>query len=146
MDSIDSAILGVLKENGRATSSEISRKVSLSVPAVAERIRKLEQAGVIEKYTVKINRNKTGKRLLAFIFVNIDQTERINTFREAIIKHDCVLECHHVAGSYDYILKVGLEDTLALEDFLTNTLKKIKGVASSNTIITLITLKEEINL
>ncbi|MPM58209.1 Leucine-responsive regulatory protein [bioreactor metagenome] len=146
MDTIDFAILDQLKENARATSSEISKKVNLSIPAVAERIRKLEQAGIIEKYTVKINRNKTGARLLAFIFVNIDQTEQINAFREAIVRHDCVLECHHVAGSYDYILKVALDDTLALENFLSHTLKKIKGVASSNTIITLMTLKEEINL
>ena len=146
MDSIDYAILDVLKDNARATASEISKKVSLSIPAVAERIRKLEQAQVIEKYTVKINRTKIDKRLLAFIFVNIDQTEAIDTFRNEIIKHDCVLECHHIAGSYDYLLKAALEDTLALEQFLSHTLKKIKGVANSSTIITLITLKEEINV
>ncbi|HAQ40858.1 MAG TPA: Lrp/AsnC family transcriptional regulator [Clostridiales bacterium] len=145
MDAIDYAILNELKENGRASASEISKKVNLSVPAVAERIKKLEKAEIIHQYTIKINRIKADKRLLAFIFVNIDKTENIDGFRNAVVKHNCVLECHHVAGAYDYLLKVVTEDTEALENFLSKTLKKIKGVSSSNTIITLMTLKEEIN-
>ena len=56
-----------------------------------------------------------------------------------------VLECHHLAGAYDYLLKVSVRDTDALESFLTNKLKKITGVSSSNTFITLATLKEELN-
>lgn len=145
MDKIDEAILEVLKENGRASASEISRRVQLSVPAVAERIRKLEQSEVIRQYTVKINRDKIEKRLLAFIFVNIDKTENIELFRKAIIQYKDVLECHHVAGNYDYLLKVALEDTRALELFLSKKLKKIPGVSGSNTVIALGTLKEEIN-
>ncbi len=141
MDDIDIGILSELKKNGRASASEISRKVSLSIPAVAERIRKLEQSGIIEQYTIK-----TGNKLLAFIFVNIDKNENIDNFRSTIVKHNCVLECHHVAGEYDYLLKVILEDTEALEYFLTSILKKIKGVDSSNTIISLTTLKEEMNI
>ncbi|WOO37041.1 Lrp/AsnC family transcriptional regulator [Anaerocolumna sp. AGMB13020] len=146
MDNIDIGILSELKKNGRASASEISRKVSLSIPAVAERIRKLEQSGIIEQYTIKVSRSKTGNRLLAFIFVNINKNENIDNFRNIIVKHSCVLECHHVAGEYDYLLKVVLEDTEALEYFLTSILKKIKGVDSSNTIISLTTLKEELNL
>lgn len=145
MDAIDYAILNELEENGRASASEISKKVNLSIPAVAERIRKMEQAEVIQQYTVKINRDKIGKRLLAFIFVNIDKTEDIENFKSVIVQHDCVLECHHVAGKYDYLLKVVAEDTQALENFLSKSLKKIKGVSSTNTIIALITLKEEVN-
>lgn len=145
MDAIDYAILNELKENGRATSSEISKKVNLSIPAVAERIRKLEQAEVIQQYTVRINRSKVEKRLLAFIFVNIDKTENIDSFRDAVVRHHCVLECHHVAGNYDYLLKVVTKDTQALESFLSNALKNIKGVSGSSTVITLVTLKEEIN-
>ncbi len=145
MDAIDYAILNELKVNGRASASEISKKVNLSIPAVAERIRKLEQTEVIRQYTIKINRDKIEKRLLAFIFININKTEDIDNFRNVIVQHNCVLECHHVAGTYDYLLKVIVEDTKALENFLSKTLKKIKGVSCSNTIISLITLKEEIN-
>lgn len=145
MDTIDAAILEALKENGRASASEISRRVCLSVPAVTERIKKLEQRGVIRQYTIKIDRYQTGRGLLAFVFVNIDRTAHIAHFRNEIVRHPCVLECHHIAGAYDYLLKVTLEDTQALEKFLSDTLKKIDGVSGSNTIITLTTLKEEIN-
>ncbi|MDK2952542.1 MAG: Lrp/AsnC family transcriptional regulator, leucine-responsive regulatory protein [Kosmotogales bacterium] len=145
MDEIDIVILNKLKQNSRSTASEISKKVNLSIPAVTERIRKLEKSGIILQYTIKINRLKTEQRLLSFIFVNIDRNESIENFRNTIVQYNHVLECHHVAGKYDYLLKVVSEDTEALEDFLSETLKKIKGVTSTNTIITLITLKEEIN-
>ena len=146
MDSIDYAILDELKDNGKVSASGISKKVNLSIPAVAERIRKLENGNVIEKYTVKINRKQVDKCLLAFIFVNVDGTDNIENFRKIIIEQNCVLECHHVAGNYDYLLKVAVKDTQDLEIFLSDTLKKIKGVSNSNTIITLMTLKEEINV
>lgn len=146
MDSIDLKIIDALKENSRSTSSEISRKVNLSIPAVAERIRKLEDGNIIEKYTIKINREKINYKLLAFIFVNIDKTENIENFRKSIVQYNSVLECHHVAGEYDYVLKVLVEDTKSLEYFLSNTLKKIKGVLKSNTIIVLSSLKENMNI
>ncbi len=146
MDATDLKIIDVLKENGRATASEISRKVNLSIPAVAERIRKMEEAEIIEKYTIKVNREKLSYKLLAFIFVNIDKTENVETFRKTIVQYNSVLECHHVAGEYDYLIKVLVEDTKALEYFLSDTLKKITGVLKSNTIISLSSLKENINL
>ncbi len=146
MDTIDLKIIDVLKENGRASASEISKKVNLSIPAVAERIRKMEEADIIEKYTIKVNRDKINFKLLAFVFVNIDKTENIDGFRKDIVKYNSVLECHHVAGEYDYLLKVLVEDTKSLEYFISNTLKNIRGVIKSNTIITLSSLKEEINV
>lgn len=146
MDTIDLKIIDVLKENSRSTTSEISKKVNLSIPAVAERIRKMEEAGIIEKYTIKVNREKINYKLLAFIFVNIDKTENIEDFRKSIVQYSSVLECHHVAGEYDYLLKVLVEDTKSLEYFLSDTLKKIKGVLKSNTIISLSSLKENINI
>ena len=116
------------------------------MPAVSERIKKLEQSGIIQQYTVKVDRYQTGQRLLAFVFVNIDTTAHIDSFRSQIVQHACVLECHHIAGAYDYLLKVALEDTQAMENFLCSVLKKIDGVSNSNTIITLTTLKEELNI
>ena len=146
VDSIDLKIINVLKENSRTTTSEISKKVNLSMPAVAERIRKMEQQDIIEKYTIKVNSDKINYKLLAFIFVNINKTENIEEFRRYINQFNSVLECHHVAGEYDYLLKVLVEDTKALEYFLSNTLKKNKGVFKSNTIIVLSSLKENINI
>lgn len=145
MDIIDAKILEVLKQNGRSTASDISKKVNLSIPAVSERIRKLEEANVIEQYTVKINREKMGYKLLAIIFVNIDHTANIRQFREAIIQFSEVMECHHMAGEYDYMLKVLVEDTAQLEFFLSEKLKSIRGVQTSNTLIVLSTLTEKLN-
>ncbi|SES37438.1 Lrp/AsnC family transcriptional regulator [Psychrobacillus sp. OK032] len=145
MDIIDAKILEVLKENGRSTASDISKKVNLSIPAVSERIRKLEVANIIEQYTVKINREKMGYKLLAIIFVNIDHTANIQQFRESIIQFSEVMECHHMAGEYDYMLKVLVEDTAQLEVFLSEKLKSIRGVQTSNTLIVLSTLTEKLN-
>jgi len=146
LDSIDLKIIEVLKENSRVTTSEISKKVSLSIPAVAERIRKMEESNIIESFTIKVNREKINQRLLAFIFVNIDKTDNIEDFRKSIVNFSSVLECHHVAGEYDYLLKVLVEDSKALEYFLSDKLKKIKGVLKSNTIIVMSSLKENINI
>lgn len=146
MDEIDFKIIDVLKQNSKVTNSQISKKVSLSIPAIGERIRKMEQANIIEKYTIKVNREKINYKVLAFVFINIDKTENIDNFRKNIIRYNSVLECHHVAGEYDYLLKVLVEDTKSLEYFLSDILKKIKGVCKSNTIITLSSLKENINV
>ncbi|WP_391117797.1 Lrp/AsnC family transcriptional regulator [Psychrobacillus sp. L3] len=145
MDLIDAKILEALKKNGRATASEISKNVNLSIPAVSERIRKLEVAKIIEQYTVKINREKMGYKLLAIIFLNIDHAANIKSFREAIIPFIEVIECHHMAGEYDYMLKVLVEDTAELEILLNDKLKSIQGVRTSNTLIVLSTLKENSN-
>ena len=146
MDTIDLNIINVLKENSRSSTSEISKRVNLSIPAVAERIRKLEEAGIIEKYTIKVNRDKINFKLLAFVFVNIDKTENVEEFRKSIVQYNSVLECHHVVGEYDYLLKVLVEDTKSLENFISYLLKNIKGVVKSNTIIALSSLKEDINI
>lgn len=145
MDAIDSAILAELKGNARASASEIGRKVNLSVPAVSERIRKLESAGVIRQYTVQIDRVKTGKALTAFILVSVSGTKQTQAFRDAAVRQPCVLECHHMAGAYDYLLKVAAENTQALESFITLTLKTLPGVMGTNTMISLSTLKEDFN-
>lgn len=144
MDSIDTKIIQLLKQNGRMTSSDMSKHTHLSIPAVAERVRKLEDRGVIERFTVKLNREEMGQSLLAFIFVILERTEDISVFREQIIQVPEVLECHHLAGEYDYLLKVAVEGTKGLEVFISNSLKAIKGVAKTNTIIALSTLKEEV--
>lgn len=145
MDEIDIQILQHLKLNSRATASEISKRVSLSLPAVAERIRKLEQNEIIQQYTVRINRSKIAQDLLAFIFVSVEGTEHIPSFRSGVLRLPGVLECHHIAGPQDYLLKVVVKDTASLELFLTQSLKQLPGVAATNTIISLSTLKEEIN-
>ncbi len=145
MDTIDLSILSLLKQNAKNTASTISKKVGLSIPAVLERIRKLDDSKVINRYTVQLNHKKMGYHIMAFVFVNIDRTENIQRFRDSVTRFSQVLECHHMAGEYDYLLKVVAIDTAELEDFLSNELKSIAGVEKSNTLIVLSTLKEELN-
>lgn len=143
MDMVDMKIIQLLQENSRTTASEISKRVILSVPAVTERIRKLEEEKVIKKYTLQLNRKKLNLNLLAFVLVSIDKSEHIANFREIVLKSDWVLECHHIVGEYDYLLKVLVENTEKLEIYISHILKKTTGVAKTNTIVVLSTLKEE---
>ncbi|MCC0646522.1 Lrp/AsnC family transcriptional regulator [Clostridioides sp. ZZV13-5731] len=145
MDEIDLKIINSLKKNSRASTSEISRQVNLSIPAVSERIKKIEQSNIIQKYTIQINREKTKYKLLAFIFINTDLSKSIEEFKKTILEYDIVLECHHISGEYDYLIKVLAEDTNELEEFIAITLKKIRGIQKANTTIVLSTIKEEIN-
>lgn len=145
MDIIDEKIIGELNNDARATASQISKAVNLSSAAVGERIRKLEANGTITNYTVRVDREKTNYKLLAFISVTLDNPKNIDIFKKNIVKQQAVLELHHIVGDYDYLLKVLLVDTKELEFFLTNVLKKIPGVIKSNTVISLAQIKEVIN-
>ena len=145
MDSIDLEIIAELKKNGRLSASQISKNINLSVPTVSERMKRLEATNIIEGYTIKVNRKKNNENLLAFILVNLDGSKISEGFQKLVSSNNAILECHHIAGAYDYLLKIALEDTTALDNFLSNVLNKSNGVRNSNTIIVLSTLKEEMN-
>jgi Lrp/AsnC family leucine-responsive transcriptional regulator len=144
MDRYDSRILQLLADNARITGADIARKINLSLPAVTERLRKLERSGFIEKYTIKLNRQQLNLQLLAFIQVWIDHTKS-GSVKEQLIALNEVLECHHTAGEYDLLLKVLVKDTSALEDLLVKRIKSIKAITRTNTTIILNTYKEEVN-
>lgn len=143
MDDTDLQILELLKKNSRMTSSDISKVIHLSVPSIAERIRKLERNGMIEQFTVKLNRKAMGQGCVFYIFLQFHGSQETQAFREGIIQSPEVLECHHISGEYDYLLKVALEDLSAVEAFITHTLKAHYNIVRSNTSFILSTLKEE---
>lgn len=142
MDRIDMEILELLKINSRVTVSDISKRINLSIPAISDRIKKLEEKDVISQYTTILSRKEMGYDILAFIFVSIERTEPISNFKEKIQGFKHVLECHHIAGEFDYILKVTAEDTEDLERFITEDLKEAAGVFKSRTNIVFSSLKE----
>ena len=144
MDHHDNKILQLLSANSRITGADISRKVNLSLPAVTERLRKLDRSGYIDKYTIKMNRKKLELNILAFIQVWIDHSKGANNLDNIIALNE-VLECHHIAGDCDLLLKVVVKDTLALEELLVKKIKGIKSVTRTSTTIILSTYKEEIN-
>lgn len=146
MDHIDEKILVILKKNGKASATEISKIVGLSIPAVSERIRKMEHNGIIEEYGAKISRRKTGYNVTAFIMVNLERSGEDDEFRQNVVGFQEVLECHHVVGAFDYLLKVLVKTPDDLEHFLMDKLNEIPTVASSQTFMCLSTLKEEWNV
>lgn len=144
MDRLDAKILQLLGENARITGAEIARKINLSLPAVTERMRKLDRSGVIQQYSIRVNRERLDLHLLAFVRVWIDHGKASN-IKENILAMDEVLECHHVAGDYDLLLKVLVKNTVALEELLVRKIKALKAVTRTSTTIILSTYKEEIN-
>jgi len=140
MDTLDIKILKLLKNNARITASEISNKINLSVPAVSDRLRKLDASGVIEKYTVIINAKKLNRNLTVIMFISLESPKYIDNFLDAIQKDDEIIECHYLAGDYDYALKITTENTETLEKIL-NKIKSMSGVVKTKTTVTLSTIK-----
>ena len=145
MDELDYQILKFLKDNSRMRVSAISQKVNLSVTAVIDRIKKLENAGIIKQYTVVINPEKIGKDITAFISVSLEHPKHNNEFIEMIMLHNEVLECHYITGDYDFLLKIVTGGSGSLEKVLTY-IKSLHGVALTRTLVVLSTVKNEISI
>lgn len=145
MDSLDIKILKLLQNNARITASDISSKINLSVPAVSDRLRKLDASGVIEKYTIIINAKKLNRDLTVIMFISLESPKYINKFLEAIQKEDEILECHYLAGDYDYALKIVTENTETLQKIL-NRIKSLSGVVKTKTTVSLSTIKNNYSI
>lgn len=138
----DVAIIDVLQRNGDWSHAEIGRQVGLSVSAVHERVRRLVANGVITGWSANMSPPALGLNVLAFINVLIDRTEHIPGFVDAIATLNEVQECHHLAGEWNYILKVRVGTTADLEHFISKVLKALPGVTRTATTITLAPVKE----
>lgn len=145
MDSLDIKILKLLQKNARITASEISSKINLSVPAVSDRLRKLDASGVIEKYTIIINAKKLNRNITVIMFISLESPKYINKFLEAIDKEDEIIECHYLAGDYDYALKIITENTETLEKII-NKIKSMNGIIKTKTTVTLSTIKNNYSI
>lgn len=145
MDALDYQILTCLKENARENASNIGAKINLSTSAVIERIKKLENAGIIEKYTTIINQNKIGRELTAFINVRLEHPKFYDSFVETVNEKDTISECYYIAGDFDFLLKVLVSSRSMLEDAL-NEIKSIDGVSLTRTTVVLSTNKHEVCL
>ncbi len=134
MDAIDKKLLGLLQEDTKKTTKELSMVLNLSVTAVYERIKKLEREGVISKYVAILDRNKVEKAFVVFCHIKLIQHTKdlINTFESEVIKLDEVLECFHVSGDYDYILKVHVKDMDEFREFMVTKLTGLKHIGSTH--------------
>lgn len=134
MDATDRKLLGLLQEDTKKTTKELSLKLHLSVTAVYERIKKLEREGIIEKYVVLLNRNKINKGFVVFCHLKLLQhtKEFINQFEKEVVKLTEVLECFHVSGDYDYILKVCVKDMEEYREFMVTKLTSLQHIGSTH--------------
>lgn len=146
MDDIDQRLLDLLQRNGRATQLELSREVGLSQPAVAERIKKLEEREVILGYTARVDAAQLGLDITAFVGVGIDHPKHFDGFLRRVKGLEEVLECHRVAGADSYLLKIKTRNTRTLDRLLVEVLRTIPGVTRTCTTIVLASIKEETHI
>src|SRR6202022_416331 len=146
MKSLDVKALKILMSSGRATWAELGQLLGLSAPSAADRVRKLEQRGVIRGYAALIDPACVGHPLTAYISVSLASHRNRAAFLRAIDKMDQVAECHHVAGDDDYLLKVRCRGTQDLDHLLAKELKDKLGVAPTRTTIVLSTAKETVRI
>lgn len=135
MDERDRRILRLLQRDGRMTNVELSKQANLSPAATHERVRRLQQDGVIEGYSVKLNPAKLDRALLVFVQITLDRTNEavFEQFAETVARKPEILECHMVAGGFDYLIKVRVRDMRAYREFLGRTLSGLPGVRQTHT-------------
>ena len=134
MDLIDKKLLILLQTDSKKTTKELSLKLNLSVTAVYERIKKLEREGIIDKYVVLVNRSKVDKGFVVFCHIKLIQhtKEFLTKFESEVVKLSEILECHHVSGDYDYILKIAVKDMEAYREFLVTKLTTLEHIGSTH--------------
>jgi Lrp/AsnC family transcriptional regulator, leucine-responsive regulatory protein len=134
MDAIDKKLLGLLQDDTKKTTKELSMVLNLSVTAVYERIKKLEREGVIRKYVALLDAKKVEKAFVVFCHIKLVQHTKdfITTFENEVMQLDEVLECFHVSGDYDYILKVAVQDMETFREFMITKLTGLHHIGSTH--------------
>ena len=142
-DNIDKKILDILQEDARITNLELAGRIGISPPASLERVKRLEKNGVIKKYVALVDPAKINKGTFALVSVAliIHQIPSIDSFTKQINKLEEVLECYHITGSDDFMLKIAVENIEQYEKFIINKLTKIRGVSKVTSNIVLSTVK-----
>jgi len=134
IDEVDLALLKLLRKNSRISLTRIAKELGITVPAVKYRIQKLEQNGIIQKYSITINYEKLGYGIIAFVGINIDPTKRHQIMKK-ILELDEIIELFEVTGEYDIMVKIATKDIHSLREFLTFKLGGIGGVTRTYTMV-----------
>lgn len=143
LDAIDHKLLEILQANGKITNAQLSKDVGLSPAPTLERVKKLENAGIIKSYHAHLDRFAVGLGVLTFVQVTLSGHRKsiIETFTQVINKVPEIVECHHVTGSCDFLLKVIAEDISSYQRLIMDTINEIEVVASTQTMVILSTIK-----
>jgi Lrp/AsnC family transcriptional regulator, leucine-responsive regulatory protein len=135
LDRIDLRILNVLQADGRIANLKLAEAVALSPTAVLARTQRLQREGYILGYEARLNPLKLGRGMLVFVEVLLDRTTPnvFNEFKAAVQVRDEILECHMVAGGFDYLIKTRMADMAAFRDFAGSVLWQLPGVRETRT-------------
>jgi len=133
-DAIDRELLKLLQTDSKQTNKALSHQLNLSVTAVYERIKKLEKSGLIKQYVALVDKSKVEKDFVAFCHVKLVQhsQEYVVRFEREVKQLQEVLECYHLSGDYDYLLKVLVKDMKAFREFMVEKLTKINHIGSTH--------------
>ncbi len=148
LDDKDRLLLRLLQQNSRISSAELARHLHLSTPGLQKRLKRLEDNGFIEGYVTLVNREALGLDLLCFTQVTLShqQPECAGQFCDRVKDLPEVLECHHLTGEFDYLLKVVVPNPQQLEQFLAEKVRKLPGVDKIRTSIVLSEVKASTSL
>jgi len=142
LDETDLRLLGLLQRDGLQSMAELSKAIGVAPSTLNDRVKRLGRLGAISGTHARIDPAALGLNLLAFVFVGWSEGNVETDFLKRIAAADQVLECHHVTGAWNYLLKVRVKDTHALEQFLGTVLKQVKGLQRTETMIALSSPKE----
>lgn len=135
LDQIDRRILKVLQQDGRITNTDLSEQISLSATATAERVKRLIRDGFIEHFSAALDPKKVERGLLVFVEIRLERTspEIFDAFKMAVERAPDILECHMVAGGFDYLMKSRVKDMEAYRAFLSDVVLALPGVRETHT-------------
>jgi DNA-binding Lrp family transcriptional regulator len=144
LDQKDLAILKLLQYNARATVKEISDNVNLSTTPVYERIKWMEETGVIKQYATLVDPAKLNKRLMVIVYVSLKQHNKTagSKFVKTINEMNEVLECYSISGEFDFMLKIVVEDMNAYYDFHVNRLSEMENIGNVQSIFVMGVVKD----
>lgn len=135
IDAIDGRILRLLQRDGRITTTDLAERIGLSPTATAERVKRLTRDGIITGYGARLDPKKLGRAFLVFVEVKLDKTttDIFDSFAAAVNRAPEVMECHMVAGGFDYLIKTRVGDMDAYRRFLSEVLHALPGVRETHT-------------
>lgn len=144
IDNIDRKILRMLQENSKITNSYLSKQIGLSPAPTLERVRKLEKKGIISGYHAQLNLSEIGLGVSTFVLVSLKEHNKknINIFLDKINKVKNVIECHHITGTGDFILKVVSENIASYQKLMLDKVSEIEATDSLQSMVILSTFKD----
>lgn len=146
LDTTDKKILNLLQHDARLTTKEIADKTGKTITPVYERIKRLEQQGFIKKYVAIVCREKINRNTVAYTNVQLKEHSHpmLKSFEKSIVKFDEVMECHHMTGLYDYLLKLVVADMSEYQQFIVDKLSKLPNIGTVQSSFVMTEIKDEI--